>query len=229
MLETYTLIVDEFDEKLNETLLPFVSKERREKIQRFHFAKDRQMSLLADILLRSLICKHLGLSNNRIEIVTTFYGKPYLKNMDGFHFNISHSGNHNKREKYVACAISDQEVGVDVEIMQDSPGGIEALLSYFHPEERDRIMDRDGIDRQSFFTKIWTMKESYIKLLGVGLNIPLNTFNTLADHNRYRFHHVVENTDAVCSVCSEANSVDKSIVYYASSFTKQVDGILRCA
>ena len=69
-------------------------------------------------------------------------GKPYLVNK-AFYFNVSHSG------EYVVCAVSDEEVGIDIEYKNAS-----------------RIFN-DSIDA----TKKWTMYESYIKLLGDNVKI----------------------------------------------------------
>jgi len=91
------------------------------------------------------------------------YGKPYLAGNPLF-FNISHSG------EYTACALSDREVGIDIQ-----KNGLKkhAMRKVCTPEELAVIKTAED------FTRIWTIKESYAKALGVGLEFGLQNINSL--------------------------------------------------
>ena len=71
--------------------------------------KDKVRTLVEDILIRILICKHLGMRNEHIIFKENNYGKPYLERFKEFHFIISYSGD------YVVCAIANHPLGVDIE------------------------------------------------------------------------------------------------------------------
>ena len=95
--------VDDLDLSKAYKLLP---KDRQDKVDRFRFDKDKKLSAGAYLLLNSL----LNEENVADPIFKTRkYGKAYISNHENIHFNLSHSG------KIVVCAISDMEVGTDVE------------------------------------------------------------------------------------------------------------------
>ncbi len=98
-------------EKFND-LLCLMSLEKQERIKQFYFFRDARNCLLGDVLVRFLICCATGLSNNQIEFTTNIYGKPFFIYNPYIHFNISHTGN------YVVCAISDEPVGIDIELIK---------------------------------------------------------------------------------------------------------------
>ena len=83
--------------------IKLVSDDRKLKISRFRFDKDKKLSCGAYLLLMKLLNEE-----NVINPIfkTQKYGKAYISNYENIHFNLSHSG------KYVACAISDNKVGL---------------------------------------------------------------------------------------------------------------------
>ena len=81
-------------------------------------------------------------------------GKPYLPGLD---FNLSHSG------PWVALAVGEGPVGVDVEWFRPDLPMEKIAARHFTPEERRLADTPEG------FLRIWTAKESYLKRLGKGL------------------------------------------------------------
>ena len=47
---------------------------------------------------------------------------------------------------------------------------------YFHITEFNALLDCDPSVRLSRFFDLWTLKESYIKAVGKGLHLPLDSF-----------------------------------------------------
>lgn len=156
-------------------LLPYASITKRRQLDHFIDKKEGLRVLTADLLTRAVICKLLNQSNYEIEFITNEYGKPFLKGHEGFHFNKSHSG------KWVVCAIDNYPIGVDIEEV----GQIDWALieSFFSTEEIGLMKNQPGAGRTSFFYELWTLKESYIKALGYGLSIPLNSFYIKFENN----------------------------------------------
>ena len=130
--------------------------ERREQVMRFHFEKDRKLCLGAGLLLAHAL-REAGVSDPALDRLPD--GKPVLKNNPDVHFNLSHSGT------LAVCAVSGRPVGVDTECLQKEDAGVSALC--FQAAEREWIRRSAEPDRA--FTRLWTRKESYLKLIGTGL------------------------------------------------------------
>lgn len=97
------------------------------------------------------------------------HGKPELPKEYGLYFNLSHSGG------YAACAISDHNIGTDIQIHQ---GERESLAKrFFHPEELEVLNKAE--DPVRCFYDLWCLKESYIKYTGRGLGAGLNRFSVI--------------------------------------------------
>lgn len=156
----------------------YLPHERKEKIQRFRFEPDKIRSLIAGVLLRQELDAYLADKDaDAYEIKKGEHGKPYLAGADDFHFSISHAG------AYVALAIDEQPVGIDVELVQIR----EAVARRFYSEreqEEIRFMQEadakdDGKRAEIAFTKIWTGKEAYLKYTGNGITNALAEIGVL--------------------------------------------------
>lgn len=140
-----------------------VSKERIKKASRYVHEKDKKLSIGAEILLNHALGE-IGVFDPVFD--TDGYGKPYLKNYESIYFNLSHS------EKYVACAVSDSPVGVDIEYIHDID--LNLAKHYFYGNEYDYVLDNSNT-KKAFF-ELWVLKESYMKMTGLGFRLALDEF-----------------------------------------------------
>ena len=151
--------------------IDIIGEQQKDRILRFHFKDDAKRTLFGDILIRYLACQKLHILNKDIIIKRNIYGKPYIKGVDKFHYNISHAG------KWVVCVLSDRPVGIDIEIIL--PIDLEIARNFFTESEYISIRKLPQKDQLAGFYRFWTAKESYIKYIGKGLSIPLNSFTVL--------------------------------------------------
>lgn len=149
-------------------LLPYISDERRLKILRFQNPKDKKRSLAAELLIRMAAFHSLGIAPLRTKISYNEYGKPYIANVRGFKFNVSHSGN------YVVLAKSSQKIGIDIEYRKETDFSV-AKRCYTEAEYTYVTSFDSPEQRLDAFYQLWTLKESYIKAIGKGLKIPLRS------------------------------------------------------
>ncbi len=152
-IDTASFTAERYREILNT-----LSEERREKAERCRTERAAYLSAGAGYLLDCAL-RRAGFR----EAAFTYgeHGKPYL---NGFCFNLSHSGT------LAVLAVADGEVGVDVEKIAAASDKLIrrvcterecAYLFSFSEEERARE-----------FFRIWTAKESAAKFLGAGLASP---------------------------------------------------------
>ncbi len=111
-------------------------------------------------LLAALLAAHVGESLPAMERKEG--GKPWFPSRPDLHFSVSHSG------ALALCALSDREVGADVELIRPRR---ERLPAYaLDGEELDWYRARGG--GWEWFYTLWTLKEARVKCTGQGLRRP---------------------------------------------------------
>jgi 4'-phosphopantetheinyl transferase len=124
--------------------------------------KVRQRFMLARIALRRLLADAAGVVPAALQIDIDAQGKPCLASHPGLEFNLSHSAN------YIAIAITQGvKVGVDVECLRRRDNIAEIARRFFSAAEY-QYLQHSGFAPADFYT-LWTLKEAYVKALGVGL------------------------------------------------------------
>jgi Phosphopantetheinyl transferase len=181
-----------FDSALLEQLLTFVCDEKQTKVKRFRVDIDKKLSLYSELLVRTLICKTFSIQNNEIVFDRNKYGKPCLRDYPDFNFNLSHT------RKAIAVAVFDRPVGVDIEKIREAD--LEIAKRFFKENENAYITGTEN-DQNKRFYEIWTKKEAYVKCLGKGLSIPLNTFDVLGNNISMNIE-TFEKDDYIMSVCN---------------------------
>ncbi|MCR5636935.1 MAG: 4'-phosphopantetheinyl transferase superfamily protein [Clostridiales bacterium] len=187
--------------KLYEKLPPHV----KEKTDSKKLKTNKMQTLGAYALLEYALDKE-GIDMQKAEITVNEYGKPYLIN-ENICFNLSHS------ENYAICAVSDNPVGCDVEMIRANTNTEIAKRFFCRKEYRYLSSIRDSAEKDKAFILMWTLKESYIKAIGKGLSAKLNDFNLDISNNKRSFTQMIDNKiyhfkcfelrDAFISVCSE--------------------------
>ncbi len=166
----------EASEKTFVRSLALLSPEETARADRFHFDRHRRAFILGRAALRVLLASYLGLDAAAVEFAYGPQGKPALaptlKNVSpSLRFNASHSGN------LAAYAFTDGcEIGVDVERYRALPGFENIAGRFFSPEETAELLQLSPGDKTSGFFNCWTRKEAFVKAMGGGLSIPLDSF-----------------------------------------------------
>lgn len=156
-----------------ERLLRYVSAEKREKINRYLHIDDRRRCLIGDVLIRSWVQANMGLANGKLVFTLNPYGKPLLASID-LSFNISHSG------CWVAAIFHRDPVGVDIERI--APIAYDIARTCFSVEEYESLCKRKDDEKLTCFYDLWTIKESYIKAVGRGMSLSLQSFTVTIDN-----------------------------------------------
>lgn len=181
---------------------------RKEKVDKLRFESGKRLSVGAEYILLYML-KKWGISKNEIEYEYGENGKPYLKNKN-IYFNVSHSGT------MVACAVSDVEVGIDIEKIKDTDYKI---AKRFFAENENTLIDNQADDelKRDMFFRIWTMKESFIKATGLGMATDLRSFDMVIDDEikvcqgdikeKFGFKEIEAPEGYKCTVCTKGVSL----------------------
>ena len=166
----------EADEARLRLFYSWLSVQKREKLERLRRREDRLRSLIGDAAVRKLYFEVSGRPPESAEIVFNRYNKPSFPGGYPFNFSISHSG------EYVICAVSDDECGADIEKISLDHGGLHELVC---TEYEQRYLERfSGNERSREFFRLWTLKESLVKLIGKGLYMDLRKAGFVDEHIR---------------------------------------------
>ncbi len=166
----YALLKKEVDFQEVMRLSNCLSSERQKRFVKYRFESDKLNCFFAEFLLRHALLEQEGL-DTLPDIIKNDYGKPEFAGDTGIHFNISHSGD------WILVALSGQPIGVDVEKKHKAEKNI--IRQFFTEEEQNWIFHGLERERDERFTRVWTLKESYLKYLGVGLSKDLSSFSVI--------------------------------------------------
>jgi 4'-phosphopantetheinyl transferase len=156
-----------------------LSADEIDRAGRFCFPDLQVSFVIAHGVLRNVLAKYVGGPPGAIRFCYNPQGKPSLSHADrGLQFNLSHSG------MLAACAVaSDCEIGVDVEKIRKMPDLLDIARRFFSPKEWADL-ESVPLDQQELtFFDCWTRKEAYIKAIGGGLSIPLDSFRVSLQPN----------------------------------------------
>jgi|tagenome__1003787_1003787.scaffolds.fasta_scaffold20875458_1 4'-phosphopantetheinyl transferase len=151
----------------------FLTTEERSRAARFHFAIDRQRSIVGHALARIILAHHLRRSPHELAFDYNPFDKPRLAGGPdpALEFNISHSG------EWLLIALAHRVVGVDVERMREDMASAEIAARFFSRAECLALAALPQEMQCSAFFDCWTRKEAYLKARGDGLSLPLDQFD----------------------------------------------------
>jgi 4'-phosphopantetheinyl transferase len=148
-----------------------LSADESQRAARFRFPADRHRFISSHGCLRDVLARYLHCEPGEIEFSTNKHGKPVLKHHE-LEFNLSHSGD------FALVAVSQSHrVGVDVERIRAGISSLVIARQYFSKNEFAELEALPLESRETAFFTCWTRKEAYIKAHGLGLSLPLDSFD----------------------------------------------------
>ena len=156
-----------------------LSAEKRRRLELFTCKPEHDRTLFGDLLVRTVLAKHTGIAPDQLCFDKGQFGKPVLRSAP-FCFNLSHSGD------YAVCAVSDAECGADIE--QPRPVRRDFAARFFHPDETAFLQTCPADSYPIFLCRLWTLKEAYLKYLGIGLRRTASDFSFINKTHSFFTH-----------------------------------------
>ena len=163
--------IETIDEDMLLKMLPTLPDERREKAMRYKMHEGKVLCALSWLLLKHLL-EMEDIHHGSFEIATGKNEKPYIPD-DSFFFNISHTSG------AVLAAAGFSPLGADIQrIMEKDYEPVAKRVL----KPKELLLCTHSPEPQKEFTRLWTLKESYIKYTGEGIsaleNVPdLSSFS----------------------------------------------------
>nr|ASV46948.1 hypothetical protein [uncultured bacterium] len=149
-----------------------LSPAETERAGRFVHRRLRDAFVLARAGLRGVLARYVGVAPERIELALGAAGKPSLSDpASDVQFNVSHAGS------IAAYAVTRHvSLGVDIERIRPLPD-YAALAAYaFSRAECADLARLPEHQREAGFFDCWVRKEAFVKAVGLGLLLPLDSF-----------------------------------------------------
>lgn len=154
----------------------YIQTEEKLRISKYVFKEDAKSTLIGRLILRKFAHISSSIAYEDVHLGRDGLGKPYLLNVgDKFvNFNVSHQGDY-----VVFAGNSRKNIGID--IMKIEPPANKNIPEFFRLMKR-QFSSHEWIKIKSYpteleqiasFYRMWCLKESYVKNIGIGITIPL--------------------------------------------------------
>ena len=143
-----------------------LSTEEHGRAQRYLRDTDRERFVHTHGLVREILAQYVDTTPEELEFEYGPHGKPAVAQIheSAVEFSVSHCG------RYVAIAVSDVRIGIDVE--EVVPVDFESVMELsFSQSERDAVKQLGPLQSPRLFYNAWTRKEAYLKAIGSGFTI----------------------------------------------------------
>ena len=167
--------------------------------------KEENQKELSKRLLTYGFWHSFGISYEESMIERRSNGKPYyIGNENEIFFNLSHG------QELIAVACADCEVGIDAESMRKVREN--AMRRTCTRKEWEWLQQSE--QKELDFLRLWTLKESYMKMTGRGMSLPLDSFEIIRKDQgfvlgkspkRPGFFRTMEFENYIFSVCMESD------------------------
>lgn len=158
--------LEQIDRQTLDHLLHYLPPYRQEKALRYRQEIDRKTCVMAYLLLIHALYCNYGIGEPKFSFGSA--GKSYLADHPDVHFNISHC------PKGCICGISDSPIGVDIQDVR--PFSQEIAKHCCSEDELNLLVEAANPAME--FTRMWAMKESYLKMTGAGITRYLSAIDT---------------------------------------------------
>jgi 4'-phosphopantetheinyl transferase len=190
-----------------------LSPDERERAATYYFDRDRASFVAGRYLLRRLLSVHTGISPSKLLLSPDNRGKLRLEGRERPQFSLANT------DGLVAVAVASacDHLGIDCE-RADTEIEAAAVDSYCSADERRWLAELPASERGRAAAAFWTLKESHLKALGVGLredprNVAFSWKDGIpvmvdgSDRDRRWHHRLVESSSqhvVALAVCSQS-------------------------
>ncbi len=165
-----------------------LSDEEKLRSQRFKFDIHRNRFITSHGFLRVLLARYLNVEPEDIDYKKGKQGKPYISGINSadLQFNLSHT-----QDVAILAVTKHTEVGIDIEFNDRKTDWEGICRRFFNTSEQEALFSLAKEQQANAFFDLWTRKEAYMKVLGMGLSLsPLDfTLSVFPEKPELIRHH----------------------------------------
>ena len=192
------------EEKNYQAAYELASGFRRFKVDRIRPPEGKRQSLGVELMLRTAL-RRLGCQPGEMHYTFVKGHGPALAEYEGLRFSLCHTGD------IALCAAAPYDIAVDAE--KKATPMLRVAERFFAPKEAADVLGQPTPEAQAErFYRYWTLKESFQKIVGLGLGLPMKRFEISlggeaitvrqqVNGNEYRFREYDCLPGYACSVC----------------------------
>jgi 4'-phosphopantetheinyl transferase len=175
-----------------EACLSILSKQELEQHRRFRLPEDGHRYLVSHALVRMALSKYIDIPPSKWVFSRTQRGRPEIANpgIPAIQFNLTHTVG------LAGCVVTfSNACGIDAEKIAERhnhAGVAKKMFSDAESRELEQLVGQAYLEH--FFTR-WTLREAYVKALGIGISFPTRklTFTVNKDNSvEVSFHPDIE-------------------------------------
>jgi 4'-phosphopantetheinyl transferase len=151
-----------------------LSEAEQSAAQRILSAEEKNIFVISKAFLRVLLQSYTDIPANEWGFETNAFGRPFVKypaQYRNLYFSVSHT------KGLTACVLAEtSEIGIDIENITQDRRFIDIARGFFSSKEFDVLAATPRQELNRKFYAYWTLKEAYVKAMGVGLSLSLSSF-----------------------------------------------------
>jgi 4'-phosphopantetheinyl transferase len=160
----------DFSEDVLKKWVYVLDDEERARQDRYQLPSLSRRFAARRVFLRRVLARYLEIAPEQIRLRYEEQGKPFLDHPTNLQFSLSHT------QSTAAIAVArERKVGIDLETLCNDMDFELIAKAYFSTAEAETIYS-GGPHLADIFFRYWTAKESYLKAIGTGLTLPLDSF-----------------------------------------------------
>ena len=146
-----------------------LSAQETTRYRRFHFPADSHHYLIAHTLLRHTLSKYADIPPAGWTFTQGTHGRPAISNpeLPAICFNLTHTSG------LVGCVVTlGNDCGIDAEALSSRHDLRGVAKRMFSVDESRELQQLKGSRQLDYFFTRWTLREAYVKALGIGISFP---------------------------------------------------------
>jgi 4'-phosphopantetheinyl transferase len=155
-----------------------LSGEERERMQRLQNAEDAHRYLVSHAMLRQVLSRYVAIAPHQWRFRYGPHGRPELAGpaTTPLRFNLTHTTG------LAACIVSTHHAcGIDAEQLRERHRPLRVARRMFSDREYAELEPLTGRHFLEYFYSRWTLREAYVKAVGIGISFPTRTLDFSID------------------------------------------------